>query len=72
MRRRLIIGLFALNGLLGIALLARPAETQIIPRGFVDCCKKAGSVGYCCANCCWFIQDCADDKDCKVTTEIVR
>jgi hypothetical protein len=51
MRRKLLFALIPLNCLLAIALLARVADTQVIPRGLFDCCKDVGEAGYCCDNC---------------------
>ena len=65
MRRRLIFALILVNCLLGIALFARSADSQIIPRGLFDCCQGAGSEGYCCNNCCWFSKNCESDQDCR-------
>ncbi|MGD8362979.1 MAG: hypothetical protein PVJ04_16250 [Gemmatimonadota bacterium] len=65
MRRKLLFALIPLNCLLAIALLARVADTQVIPRGLFDCCKDVGEAGYCCDNCCWFIHSCRSDDDCQ-------
>jgi len=62
------VALVALNLLLAVALAAGPARTQILPRGFRDCCKYDGaqeSLGYCCPSCCWFTSNCLSDKDCQ-------
>jgi hypothetical protein len=64
MRRKLIVGLLLLNGLLGAALFSGPAQTQVRPTGFFHCCKLEGSDPYCCANCCWFAQNCMSSSDC--------
>lgn len=70
MRRRLImIGLLFLNGLLSIALYSSPAETQVIPASFFDCCKSDGSGAYCCAGCCWFTWNCVRSSDCITIEE---
>ncbi len=71
MRRRLIIGLMVLNGLIAAVLFATPAISQIIPRGLFNCCKneateKIESAGaYCCHSCCWFYMNCRIDEDCE-------
>jgi len=67
MRRKLILFLVVLNCLLGLALLARAADSQILPLGIKDCCKGVGGDAYCCWNCCWFISDCQFDRDCSET-----
>lgn len=68
MRKKLIVGLVILNGLLGFALSHRPAVTQVIPTGLFDCCQSA-SEPYCCRGCCWFHWDCDEHSDCRVETE---
>jgi hypothetical protein len=66
MRRKLIVGLAVLNGMLAVALFAVPASTQIIPLGIFNCCENAGTPeGYCCQNCCWFIPNCTNDGQCQ-------
>ena len=71
MRKKLILGLVLLNGLFAAALFAPAAETQMIPRGVVNCCKTAGApIPYCCDSCCWFTWNCRSDKDCGVQTEL--
>ncbi len=71
MRRRLIIGLFVLNGLVAAVIFATPADSQIIPRGLFNCCKEEATEvmeaggSYCCSNCCWFIRNCRIDEDCE-------
>jgi hypothetical protein len=70
MKKKLIIGLSAINGVLAALLLATPAETQIIPLGWFNCCQPLtlrSQSEYCCRGCCWFIPDCDDDKDCVPT-----
>jgi len=68
MRRKLIIGLVFLNGLIGAALFSQPAETQIIPLGIFNCCKSQGAPEpYCCSSCCWFTLNCFGDEDCLGT-----
>ena len=69
MRRRLTVGLFLLNALIGAAIYAVPADSQIIPRGLANCCKSAGPDAYCCHSCCWFWPNCDTDGDCKINTE---
>jgi len=64
MRRKLVIGLVLLNGLLAGALLATPAETQIIPRGIRKCCKTDGGLEPYCCYCCWFVTNCIENEDC--------
>ncbi len=66
MRRRLTVGLFLLNALMGFAIYATPADSQVIPRGIFNCCKSAGPEGYCCASCCWFWPTCDTDGDCSI------
>ena len=39
MRRRFVFVLILINCLLGIALLARSADSQIIPNGIFSCCE---------------------------------
>ena len=58
MRRRIVFALILLNCLLGIALFAHSAGSQIIPRGIRNCCSEEGGDPYCCNLCCWFVQDC--------------
>jgi len=71
MRRRLIIGLMVLNGLVAAALVATPADSQIIPRGLFNCCKEEATEtmgpggAYCCSGCCWFYMNCRRDEDCE-------
>jgi len=68
MRRKLVVGLIVLNGVIAGALLTTPAKTQIIPLGLFNCCKtgEVESPGaYCCHACCWFIRNCSVDKDCE-------
>ncbi len=64
MRRKTVLVLVILNCLLGIALFARAADSQIIPLGIFNCCKDFEEEGYCCFGCCWFNQNCFDDEDC--------
>ncbi len=65
MRRRLIIGLMILNGLMAAVLFASPAISQVIPLGLFNCCKTEGPEAYCCDSCCWFIWNCRFDEDCE-------
>lgn len=68
MRRKLILGLLAINGVFAGVLVATPARTQVIPLGWFDCCQPMtlrSSSEYCCRSCCWFIPDCDDDEDCN-------
>jgi len=77
MRRRFIIGLIVLNGLVAAALFVTPADSQIIPRGLFNCCKSEATEAtaatatrgpggaYCCSACCWFYRDCRRDADCE-------
>lgn len=72
MRRRLLLVLILVNTLFAGALLAKPAATQIMTRGMVDCCKGGEAKSeepYCCYECCWLITDCRSDKDCQVEVE---
>lgn len=65
MRKRLVVALVFLNGLLAGTFLALPADSQIIPMGLWACCKSDGpGEGYCCRACCWFRADCATDEEC--------
>ena len=65
MRKRIIPGLFVLNGFLAIVVWATPAATQITAlAAFRDCCHGSGSSAYCCNNCCVFVENCEDDEDC--------
>ena len=69
MRRKMIVGLLILNGLLAVLLIATPALSQIIPLGLFNCCKsEATEAGgdYCCRHCCWFTNNCFFDEDCMV------
>ena len=61
MRKKLIIGMAILNGMLAVALFAVPANSQIIPFAIFDCCKNE----ICCDNCCWFTFDCHSTEDCR-------
>jgi hypothetical protein len=68
MRRKLVVGLIVLNGMLAGALVTTPAKTQIIPLGLFNCCKtgEVESLGaYCCFHCCWFTFNCFDHDDCE-------
>ena len=65
MRRKLIFGLFVLNGLIALASFATPAWTQGFFLGQTDCCKYDAVEPYCCQDCCWFLNDCNDDADCS-------
>ena len=67
MRRKLMVALISLNSLLGVALLAGVADSQIIPRMIRDCCEGVGPEAYCCESCCWFVKDCDNDEDCTIT-----
>jgi len=70
MRRRLIIGLIVLNGLVAGALVATPATSQIIPRGLFNCCKTDdGFEPYCCSMCCWFYKNCRANIDCEASPQ---
>jgi len=74
MRRRFVIGLVLVNALLASALLAKPADTQMMPRGLLNCCKEeAGEMdgGYCCSGCCWWISDCDTSADCGAQEEMM-
>ena len=67
MRRKLIIGLVLLNGLIAAAMFALPAETQILPRGVFNCCKvDTGGDDFCCRSCCWLTWNCNDHDDCRM------
>jgi hypothetical protein len=62
MRKRLAMGLIVLNLLLGAAIVMGPLAAQILPRSTLrDCCQE----DVCCASCCWFVQDCEGDDDCR-------
>lgn len=68
MRRKLIVGLMAINGLIAGALLTTPAQTQIIPLGIWNCCQTIDFQSldpYCCEACCWFVWDCRVNEDCE-------
>ena len=69
MRRRLTVGLFLLNALIGVAIYAVPADSQIIPRGIFSCCKSAGPAAYCCSQCCWFWPNCVTDEECRINPD---
>lgn len=59
MRRKLVVGLAVLNGLVSLLFLATPADTQILPKGIFNCCETdAGEEPYCCEDCCWFVSGC--------------
>jgi hypothetical protein len=67
MRKMLVVGLIAINGVLAGLVVATPARTQIIPLGWFDCCQSISirsSSEYCCRGCCWFVRDCRVDEDC--------
>lgn len=68
MRRKLIVGLLIINCSLASLLVVTPAQTQLIPLFFVDCCQPMtlrAESEYCCEKCCWYIPDCDDDDDCN-------
>ncbi|TFH64048.1 MAG: hypothetical protein E4G90_08880 [Gemmatimonadales bacterium] len=68
MRRKLIVGLMILNGLLAIFLVAAPALSQIMPLSLFSCCKTEATElggGYCCESCCWLTWNCRFDEDCE-------
>jgi len=65
MRRKLIIGLVLLNGLLGAALFTQPAEGMIWTPSLRNCCMMDGSEPFCCERCCWIQPNCTSDKDCE-------
>ena len=70
MRRRLSAGLLAINGLIAIALVATPAQTQVIPLRIFDCCQPLPFQSlsyYCCPGCCWHVNDCEEHEDCYPT-----
>lgn len=61
MRKRIVVGLVALNLVLGAAIVVGPVAAQIFPlSGLLDCCKN----GECCNNCCWWVENCDSDGDC--------
>ena len=65
MRRKLIIGLVVLNGiLLGAILSTQPAESKILAPVLRNCCMMEGPEPYCCEMCCWIQPNCSSDKDC--------
>ena len=65
MRRWLILGLVLLNGLIAAALVATPADSQVVTLGVVDCCKQEQQAApYCCDSCCWFNYNCDTHEDC--------
>ena len=66
MRRRLSLSLILLNCVFGIALFARSADSQILPRGIRHCCQTVGSEEVCCRYCCWFTANCNSDADCNI------
>lgn len=66
MRKRVTVGLLLVNALLGLALIAMPAKTQVIPRSILDCCKTVGGDPICCYGCCWFTRNCQDHSDCRI------
>jgi len=66
MRRKLVLLLVLLNCALGMAILTRSAESQIIPRGIFDCCEGGGPEAYCCFGCCWFVRNCVGSQDCGI------
>jgi hypothetical protein len=67
MRRKLLLVLVILNCLLGVAVLARVADSQVLPRGIRDCCEGTGPEAYCCYDCCWFVQNCRSHEDCTMS-----
>ena len=71
MRRKLTFALVLLNLLLGIAILARSADSQVIPRGILNCCQQDGGDPYCCFGCCWFVYDCKTQRDCDDPTRSI-
>jgi len=70
MRKKLIIALILLNALLALAQFIQPAGSQIIPLGLFDCCQSDGpGDAYCCANCCWFVNNCNGPEDCTAAQQ---
>ena len=65
MRRKIVVALVLLNAIIGAALFAAPAATQIIPLGIRHCCKYDAQLPYCCEWCCWFTLNCYGDDDCN-------
>ncbi len=66
MRRKVIVALALLNGLLVFAAFAPPAETQVTAFALFPCCQNAGSPeAYCCVDCCWFVANCNSDEACQ-------
>ncbi len=62
-RNRAVLVLVALNLLLAAALMAGPAVAQVLPfAGLKDCCVDKT----CCFDCCWIVEDCEDDGDCRI------
>lgn len=61
MRKKLILALIVANGLLAGSLMAYGGGS-----GGFDCCRE-DQMGnpYCCDDCCWFVQSCDYDADCR-------
>jgi hypothetical protein len=66
MRKKLIVGLATLNGVLALALFAAPAAGTQVMAAFAlrDCCEIENGEPICCDSCCWFINDCDGGEDC--------
>lgn len=59
--------LIAANLILAVALMTRPAASQVDPLSALsDCCQGVGEDAYCCFGCCWFLRDCVDDGHCQL------
>ena len=72
MRRRLLIALAVVNVFLGLALMAKAADSQVLMMGFRDCCKGGDTEAYCCDGCCWAIENCARDSDCGQVERAIK
>jgi hypothetical protein len=70
MRRKTIVGMILLGVLFGVAYAVNPGTSQVIPLGWVNCCKSmTGRDPICCQNCCWFFPTCTTSEDCQQQVE---
>lgn len=61
--RVLVLANIAL-ALAGVTFVATPAQAS--ETALWNCCKSStGGPRFCCAECCWFVQDCDSNSQCN-------
>jgi len=65
MNKKPVWWLMVLNLILGLVVVASPANAAADGQIIRDCCKRStGGIEFCCNDCCWFTNDCVVSNDC--------